>query len=218
MTDADERTANDRTRGWNRRGFLGGAALLALAIGVPVAGVALSDLDDDDAPTERQRLLMKQVSQGVLPATDTAGAGDVGVGDFVILALAHGLDGTRDPAGSSEMPWAFPEYRRRDGSLRFVDWLEHTLDLSANGDYLRRSPEEQHRVLAALDSEGFAEGNDTHPWRKIKGLILLGYYTSRVGGSEELRFELVPGRYDPAVPMGPDTRAWSSDWTAVDFG
>ncbi|QNE07637.1 gluconate 2-dehydrogenase subunit 3 family protein (plasmid) [Croceicoccus marinus] len=191
---------------------------MALVIGVPVAGVALSDLDDDDAPTERQRVMMKQVSQLVLPATGTPGAGDVGVGDFVILALAHGLDGTRDPAGSSEMPWAFPEYRRRDGSLRYVGWLEHTLDLAANGDYLRRPDDEKHRVLAALDAEAFAEGNDTHPWRKLKGLILTGYYTSRVGGSEELRFELVPGRFDPVVPMGPDTRAWSSDWTAVEFG
>ena len=213
MTDPD-----DRKGGWNRRSFLGGAALLALAIGVPVAGVALSDLEDDEAPTERQRLLMKQVSQAVLPATGTPGAGDVGVGDFVILALAHGLDGTRDPAGSSEMPWAFPEYRRRDGSLRYVGWLEHTLDLSANGDYLRLPGDEQHRLLAELDREAFADGNDAHPWRKIKGLILTGYYTSRVGGSEELRFELVPGRFDPVVPMGPDTRAWSSDWTAVEFG
>ena len=212
MTDAN------RATGWDRRSFLGGAALLALVIGVPVAGVALSDLDEDDAPTKRQRVLMKQVSQLVLPATGTPGAGDVGVGDFVILALAHGLDGTRDPAGSSEMPWAFPEYRRRDGSLRYVGWLEHTLDLAANGDYLRRSDEEKHRVLAALDAEAFAEGNDTHPWRKLKGLILTGYYTSRVGGSEELRFELVPGRFDPVVPMGPDTRAWSNDWTAVEFG
>jgi len=53
---------------------------------------------------------------------------------------------------------------------------------------------------------------------KVKGLILTGYYTSEVGGARELRYELVPGRYDPKVPITPETRAWSSDWTAVDFG
>ncbi|QQN74238.1 gluconate 2-dehydrogenase subunit 3 family protein [Croceicoccus sp. YJ47] len=213
MTDT-----NTRKTGWDRRDFLGGAALLALAIGVPVAAVSFSDLDEKDAPSERQRTMMTQVSQAVLPRTDTAGAGDVGTGDFVILALAHGLDGTREPAGSSEMPWAFPEYRRRDGSLRYVSWLENELDRRANGDFVRRTPRDHIRILTELDEEAFGEGNDTHPWRKVKGLILTGYYTSQVGGSEELRFELVPGRFDPSVPMGPDTRGWSSDWTAVEFG
>ncbi len=204
--------------GWQRREFLGGAALFALAIGIPVAGVSLSGLDEDDAPTDRQRLMMRQVSQAVLPATDTPGAGDVGVGDFVIIALAHGLDGTREPVGSSEMPWAFPEYQRRDGTLRYVDWLEHTLDRSANGDFVRRTIGDQVTLVGRLDEEAFAEGNDAHPWRKLKALILTGYYTSEIGGSQELQFELVPGRFDPVVPLEPGSRAWSSDWTAVEFG
>lgn len=205
-------------QGWTRRDFTGGAALVALALGLPVAGVALSGLDERDAPSDRQRLIMKQVSQAVLPATDTPGAGDVGVGDFVILALAHGLDGTREPAGSSEMPWAFPEYQRPDGSLRYVDWLERSLDRSAGGDFVRRTEAERTELVSALDAEAFADGNDAHPWRKLKGLILTGYYTSRVGGSQELQFELVPGRFDPVVPLEPGSRAWSSDWTAVEFG
>ena len=204
--------------GWHRRDFLAGAALFALAIGIPAAGVSLVNLSEDDAPTDRQRQIMRQVSQTVLPATDTPGAGDVGVGDFVILALAHGLDGTREPAGSSEMPWAFPEYQRPDGSLRYLDWLERTLDRGANGDFLRRSLAEQTAHVRRLDDEAFSDGNDVHPWRKLKSLILTGYYTSSVGGSQELQFELVPGRYDPAVPLVPGSRAWSSDWTAVEFG
>lgn len=212
---AEQRTPSG---GWQRREFLGGAALFALAIGIPVAGVSLSDLGEDDAPTDRQRLLMRQVSQAVLPATDTPGAGDVGVGDFVILALAHGLDGTREPAGSSEMPWAFPEYQRRDGTLRYVDWLEQSLDSAANGDFVRRKMDEQIELVGKLDAEAFAEGNDAHPWRRLKALILTGYYTSEVGGSKELQFELVPGRFDPVVPLKARSSAWSSDWTAVEFG
>ncbi|MAM39795.1 MAG: twin-arginine translocation pathway signal protein [Erythrobacter sp.] len=209
---------NTPSGGWQRRDFLAGATLFTLAIGIPVAGVSLFDTDEDDAPTDRQRLMMRQVSQAVLPATDTPGAGDVGVGDFVILALAHGLDGTREPAGSSEMPWAFPEYQRRDGTLRYADWLENTLDRAANGDFVRCDAAEQTTLVGRLDEEAFAEGNDAHPWRKLKALILTGYYTSQVGGSEELRFELVPGRFDPVVPLEPGSRAWSSDWTAVEFG
>jgi hypothetical protein len=49
-------------------------------------------------------------------------------------------------------------------------------------------------------------------------LILTGYYTSEIGGARELQYELTPGRYDPAVAIRPGERAYSSDWTAVDFG
>lgn len=204
--------------GWNRRGLLGGAALLALVIGVPSGVALLSRVDEDELPSERQREMLREVAQLVIPATQTPGAGDVGVGDFVILALAHGLDGTRQPAASAQTPPVFTEYRRRDGSLCYVDWLEATLDRAVNGDWLGKAPERRRAILAAVDAQAFEKQPVESPWRKIKGLILTGYYTSQAGGSRELQFELVPGRYDPKVPLAPGARAFSSDWTAVDFG
>ena len=57
----------DQPRGWNRRTFLGGAALLAAVIGVPLAAVRLDLLDSGDAPSERQRKLMAPPSVGHHP-------------------------------------------------------------------------------------------------------------------------------------------------------
>ena len=54
-------------------------------------------------------------------------------------------------------------------------------------------------------------------WPRLKGLILIGYYTSEIGASQELRYILVPGHFDPDVPLEPGDRAWSSDWTGVKF-
>lgn len=203
--------------GWDRRDFLGGAALLALALGLPIAAVKLSDLPADEAPTERQRLLMREVSQLIIPRTATAGAGDVGAGDFAILALAHGLEKSRVvlPQGAAA---DYLPHRRADGSLDQVRWLEAALDKRAGGDFLELSADQRSQTLAALDAEAYAEGVKEHPWHTVKALVLTGYYTSEVGGSQELRFELVPGRYDPDLPVTPETRAYSSDWTAVDFG
>lgn len=203
--------------GWSRREFAGAAVLLGLVVGLPTAVVRLSDLNAEDAPTDRQRAMMRSVAQHVIPRTDTPGAGDVGVGDFVILALAHGLDGTRDPAAAGAA-YALPEYRRPDGSLRHLAWLEHALDRSANGDWPGKPDARRAAVLARLDADAFAPQAGDHPWKKIKGLILTGYYTSEAGGAHELRYELTPGRFDPAVPVHPGDRAWSSDWTGVEFG
>lgn len=191
---------------WTRRDMLGGLALFGLVVGVPATAVHLSRLDPDLAPTDAQRALLRQVSQLVIPRTDTPGAGDVGTGDFVALALAHGLEDARKPL-EAEAAKTYAPFLRPDGSLDHVAWLEKTLD-----------QQDVSGALKALDAEAYAEGVRDHPWRTIKGLILTGYYTSEVGGSQELQFELVPGRFDPDVALKPGDRAFSSDWTAVDFG
>lgn len=204
--------------GWNRREFTAGAALLALALGIPAAGVKLTDLDAADLPSDRQRRLIVEVSDLVIPRTDTPGAMDVGVGDFVVLALAHGLSGTRAPMASETITASVAPFRRRDGSLRHLAWLEHMLDRAAGGDFLRHGQAERASLLTALDAEAFAQGAPPSPWTAIKGLILTGYYTSEAGGSQELRYELVPGKWEWDIPLTPEMRAFSSDWTAVDFG
>ena len=203
--------------GWNRRDFIGGAALLALALGVPLAAVRMSSLDLADAPTEAQRTLLREVSQLVLPRTGTPGAGEVGVGDFVALALAHGLEKSRQPLDGNADPRLL-RFRRSDGSLDHVTWLAAELERRAGMDFLKAAPDARVAALTALDAEAFGPEAKTHPWRTLKALILTGYYTSEVGGAQELRFELVPGRFDPDLPLQPGDRAWSSDWTAVDFG
>jgi hypothetical protein len=207
-----------RMSGWTRRDFAGGVALFALALGIPAAAVKLTDLAAEDAPSDRQRSLMAEVSDLVIPRTDTPGARDVGVGDFVVLALAHGLSGTRAPMAAEMVTAALVPFRRRDGSLRHLAWLEQALDRAAGGDFLRQPRERRAELLSALDAEAFAQAAVFSPWTAIKGLILTGYYTSEAGGSQELRYDLVPGKWEWDIPITPGMRAFSSDWTAVDFG
>ena len=202
--------------GWNRREFVGAAGLVALAFGLPVAAIRLSRLDPAEAPSQTRRDLLREVSQLVIPRTGTPGAGDVGAGDFVLLALAHGLDNSRAPLGPSTT--GLVPFQRIDGSLRHADWLEAELNRRAGGRFLAAAPARRAAALSALDAEAYGEGARDHPWRTIKGLILTGYYTTEVGGAQELRYELAPGRFDPDLPATPQTVAFSSDWTAVDFG
>ena len=207
----------EQPKGWSRRRFLGGAAILAAVVGVPLAAIRLDLFAAEDAPSERQRDLMRAVSQIVIPATNTPGAGDVGAGDFVLLGLAHGLEKARTPL-PKDAPQELVRHARTDGSLDQAAWLEAELDRRTDGDFLKAAPDQQAMVLTKLDGEAYAEGVREHPWRTIKALILTGYYTSEPGGSQELQFNLVPGTYAPDVAVTPQTRAYSSDWTAVDFG
>lgn len=179
----------------SRREVMAGAAIFALVTGLPVPAMAA-------APTPRIALLLKTVSQIVIPRSDTPGAGDVGVGAFLTLAFAHGLDGTGEP-------------------IRHDLWLEQELNRRAGRDFLALPAAQQARIVAQLDAEAFPAGPPPatpSPWVAIKGLILTGYYTSEAGASKELQYNLIPGRWDADIPLKPGDRAFSSDWTAVEFG
>jgi hypothetical protein len=44
-------------------------------------------------------------------------------------------------------------------------------------------------------------------YRTFKYLVLVGYYQSEVGATQELRFELVPGAWRSCVPLSEIGRA-----------
>jgi Gluconate 2-dehydrogenase subunit 3/TAT (twin-arginine translocation) pathway signal sequence len=129
----------------------------------------------------------------VIPDSDTPGARKAGVASFVRLAAAHGLAGS-SPADLTE--------------------LKHQLD-HADTPFERLSGADQHAVLVTVDARDAA--NPATQWARIKKLILMGYYTSQIGASQELHYQLVPGRFDPDVPVHPGDRAWSSDWIGQGF-
>lgn len=186
-----------------------------LRSGLVIGAAALSPLSiwgcvkngDRGSASERQRAVLDVVADIVIPMTDTPGAKAVQVPAFVELALHHGLEDTGDVAA----PGAPPD----NGYLR---WLETTLDAAADGDFVKAAPPTQFQALSRVDSATYAAGAGPSPWKAIKALILTGYYTSEAGASQELQYELVPGRWDGDVPFPADYRSFSNDWTAVDFG
>lgn len=206
------------TTTFDRREMIGAAALALGVIGVPIAVLRTMRVPEGREPSERQKAVAQRVAQILIPRTDTPGGADVGADAFLVLALAHGLDGTRAPDAGGAIQGATATHRRPDGSLDHLSWLEDMLDRNAQGDFLAAAPARQQAALAAIDSAAFANHQSIGPWPKIKSLLLTGYYTSEAGGSKELAYELVPGRFDPDVPLRAGMRAFSSDWTAVEFG
>lgn len=191
--------------------------MLAALVGTPLWIWGKARQGEKGEATDDQRRMLDTVSDLVIPRTDTPGASDVGVGDFVVLALNHGLDGTREPAASAAIQGGGPVPTQR-GGLYLLDDLAIMLRIKAGGDFNKATPADQRAALTAIDTRAFAPGNDKDPWHKIKDLILTGYYTSEAGGSKELQYELVPGRWDSDVSLKPTDRAFSNDWTAVEFG
>lgn len=207
MRKADIPPASSR-RSVLRTGLvLAGAALTPAQIWAQVASAPPSPL-----PRRAQQLL-DQVCDLTIPDTDTPGAVKAGVPAFVALAIAHNVSRSNAPIADALFTGG-----KAPANAGLLDWLGFELDLKTGGAFLSARRDAQEKALADLDAAAYAKGGEKSPWRILKGLIVTGYYTSEIGGSQELRFELVPGRFDPDVAVGPRERAWSSDWTAVDFG
>ena len=68
-------------------------------------------------------------------------------------------------------------------------------------------PARQLEVVAAYDKAAMRNP----AFVKFKGLVLSLYYLSEAGATQELRYEHVPGAWEPSIPVTPDTRGWAID-------
>lgn len=183
----------------DRRNFLIGMGVSAVGV-TSAASIWQAVVDESEIHvSDQQRLLLSDldaICDAVIPDTDTPGAKSVGVARWLVKAFEHEL-------GHSS-PQQLPRFLTmvNDGEA-FSSWEKS----------------QQVAYLTELDAQAFIHHSDAELpelWRTVKALIVMGYYTSKVGASEELRYSLVPGHFTPDAKIDPNSaQAWSSDWIAV---
>jgi hypothetical protein len=189
----------------NRRESLVGLSAVAAHVLFPSvlaqAAEAAASLDETGAAwtpqwirPERARMLEALVDS-ILPATDTPGALQARVQVFVDLAL-------RDCCTASEQQL-------------FVAGLEALAGECASRHgkpFEACSPEERHALVAPLDAASYQP--DTGPRgsfvRILKDLTLVGFFTSRIGATQSLAYEAVPGGYRGCLELRPGQKAWAT--------
>ena len=151
-----------------------------------------------------QNAIVIAMSEMILPRTDTPGATDVGVSQFVDLMLTE---------------WYDDQERSR-----FLAGLAE-VDAHANAmfshDFVGCSPTQQADILSWL-GEKMQEQTDSRQERAmydispeppedfylmLRRMTLTAYYTSEAGATDALHFEIIPGRYDGCAPTQPASEA-----------
>lgn len=180
-------------------------ALLGGIVSAPTVAGVLSGCQRETGPnwspqalTTEQSEMVATIGEIIIPATDTPGAKAANVHRFIDALLAESfLPGDRD---------------------RFLSGLE---DVNArcretyDASFVECSGEEQRTLVADLDEEAFgaqaSELDREEPpfFRMLKELVIVGYYTSEVGATQELKTNMVPGYYDGDVPYEEIGRAWA---------
>lgn len=139
-----------------------------------------------------QHATVKTIAEMIIPRTDTPGATDVGVAEFIDLMLTEWYDEA--------------DRTRFLSGLADVDARSHS---RFSKDFVECSSPQQSDLLSALGKEMVdEEKKNTRPSRgrrsrnpenfyaMFRHLTLMAYYTSEAGATQELHFEMIPDRYE----------------------
>lgn len=172
----------------DRRALLRSAILLVGGTTLPSAAFAASTTPFF---ADGERATLDLLCETMIPRTDTPGATDAGVSSFI--------DGLMTNWASSAHQ---EQMRRTIGSLGRAAQADTGKPLSA------LSPAEREAWLTRQDAELIAAGDADYS--QFKRLVMTGYYYSEPGATQELRYELVPGVWEPSVPITAETRTWAA--------
>ena len=143
--------------------------------------------------SKEQAVLTGEIANRIIPSTETPGALDVGVDQFIDLIVAE----------------AYPE---EDQKL-FLNGLEEVEAQSkevGGKSFVKLTPEQQDEVLqkfqdAAFDAQEKGMDNQ-HFFYRLKELTLLGYFTSEEGMQQNLDYTPVPGKHEGCISLEPDDK------------
>ena len=142
---------------------------------------------------------LDEVGDTIIPATDTPGAKDAKIGEFMHTIVRDCYNKTDQDIFIAGM-----------GKL-------NEASKSMNGKYfLESTPEERKNLLITLDKEqkdytaGKKATDPPHYFRMIKELTIWGYFTSEPGATKALRYVAVPGRYEGCIPYKKGDKAWAT--------
>ena len=193
----------DRREAIKRVGMLLGGALSASTVAGVLGGCRAEPSATVYAPqtlSAPQDELVTVLAELIIPETDTPGAKAAGVNVFIDKMLggwfkdderAGFLDGLADVEARAQAAYgkAFPA----------LNLDEQTALLT----------ELEDAAIAAMADPQAAAGAGRPFFSVLKELTLVGYYTSEIGATQELRYERSPGRYDGCVPYADLGRAWA---------
>jgi hypothetical protein len=156
---------------------------------------------------------LNEIGETILPRTATPGAKDANVGQFMTVMVNDCYE-------------ADDQKTFREG----LDKLNDASKKKFNNTFMKITPEQRHQLLVEVDKEAKdymakmqeeakvkerqkdaqeaaksttpnePKKQSPHYYMMLKQLTLLGFFTSKEGMTQAVRYMPVPGRYDGCVP------------------
>ncbi len=189
-----------------------------LALGFALSAPALTGIMQGCKPTPElnyepvffnpgQARLISEVSEILLPRTDTPGAKEVGVPAFIDGMLKN----------------VYPK-DEQESFLAGITALDEEAKKTYGDRFNDCAPEQQKELVKKHHDAAYAtkvDGSSGSFWDaakknerpfilKVKELTLIGFFTSEPGATQVLQYNQVPGPYKGCVPLTEVGKAWAT--------
>lgn len=149
------------------------------------------------------RDLISEVSEVIIPQTDTPGAKEAGVSAYIIRVIESCLS-DRDKKTILSGLNDVEEYSRNKYSLAFTACSEEN-KIAVLDHFQNRGSFDNaflNKVKNRLLGPSFFE--------LIKSITVKGYCTSQIGATQGLAYEHIPISYVACTPLFPNQRSWAT--------
>jgi hypothetical protein len=190
----------------------------AMVLGYAVSGPALIGILNGCKPdpqaafkpeflTMEQALLVEELTEIIIPRTDTPGAKDVGVPMFIDKLLKDVFP-KEDQERFVKNLMDFDEGAKKSYGNSFIQ-----CSLEDKDAYFKKIHDEVIQQLTNNGPSGWwnVGGKEGKPFMvEIKELTLLGFFTSEPGATQVLQYNQVPGPYKGCVPLAEVGKQWAT--------
>lgn len=157
----------------------------------------------DKTYLNHKKELLAALAETIIPATDTPGAREAGVGAYIYIMVKDCTD--------------------RKSQNKFINGLKE-LEEYCSGHYqktyIQCSASEQQTILRHFQQKGRSYGGiigkvqDRYLGRSffstLKEYAVQGYCTSELGATKGLAFIAIPGRYNGCIPLEKKQKTWAT--------
>ena len=138
--------------------------------------------------SSEQEELLEQITETIIPATDTAGAKELGTYHFVLTMV--------DDCSEKE---------QQENFMKGLDEVNELSKEKYNNAFIKCTPQQQLELLTRIDKKEF-DGKVNEFLKMTKGLTIRGYTNSNYVMSNLLVYEIAPARFYGSFPVKDKTR------------
>jgi hypothetical protein len=189
----------------NRRTYLKSAVALGT---LGAASLSLFKWFDFNRQIDASRLwgkkaIIAELAEMIIPRTSTPGAKDANVQNYIISVIINCnpvrqqhkfVDGLEDLE-----KYAKDQYGKEFMDCDAIQKREVLAHYSENAEY-------SIRILNKINNKFFGQSF----FSKLKGLTVEGYCLSRLGATQGLAYDYIPGKYEACVPLQMNQKSWAT--------
>jgi hypothetical protein len=176
----------DDLPGLDRRALMRHAILLvggSVAAASPAAALSQKAAKQKRFFTPAQFAVLSEYAETVIPRTSSPGAKDAGVPESIDALMRN---------------WAS---RERQAQFRTL------MEKIGGTGFMKMNAKSRLAFVQRFDDEQLTASEPSYV--KFKELLLTTYYLSEEGATKELRYELIPGKFEGFNELASDTPAWA---------